>query len=176
MKRLLLLRHAKSAWDDPGLDDFERPLASRGVAAAPLVGRWLKAQDLAPDLVLCSPAVRAVETWELIAPLFGSGGQVKFEQGLYEAGAGAGGLLCRLHRLKEDPATLLLLGHNPALQELARTLCGTGEEKPMARLAKKFPTAAVAVIRFDVDAWADVAPGAGYLEAFETPKRLRKAA
>lgn len=172
MKRLLLLRHAKSSWDDPGLDDFDRPLAARGVAAAPLIGRWLVENDLAPDLVLSSPAVRAIETWELIAPLLGPEGQVKFEHGLY--GATPDELLERLQRVKEDPATLLLLGHNPALEMLAGRLVAGGAEKPLKRLAKQFPTAALALIRLDIDAWSDVADGRGTLEAFETPKRLKK--
>lgn len=171
MRRLVLLRHAKSSWDDPGLEDFDRPLAPRGEAAVPVTAGWLADRGLVPDLVLCSPAARAVETWERAAP-FLAVDRVKFETGLYAATAER--LLERLGRIVCDPATALLLGHNPALEALAARLAGDGEAKAAKRMAKKFPTAAVAVLRLDIDAWAEVADGCGYLEAFETPKRLQK--
>jgi phosphohistidine phosphatase len=172
MRRLLLLRHAKSSWDDPGLDDHDRPLAPRGRDAAPLIARHIAARGLTPDLVLSSPAARAVETWELVAPALGPEGAVRFEDGLYATTAGR--LLERLARLTETPRTLMLLGHNPELAALTARLTRDGEPAAIAQLAKKFPTAALAVIRLDIDSWADIADGCGYLEELATPKRLRK--
>lgn len=173
MKRLLLLRHAKSSWDDPGLDDVDRPLVPRGREAAPLVARHIAESGLAPDLVLCSPAARAVETWELVAPALGPEGHVRFEEGLYATTAGR--LLERIGRLAKAPATLMLLGHNPELAALTARLIRDGEPTAIAQLAKKFPTAALAVIRLDIDSWAEIADGCGYLEELTTPKRLKRA-
>lgn len=171
MKRLLLLRHGKSSWDDPDLADVDRPLARRGEKATPRVARYMAQNGLIPDLVLCSVAARAIETWQLVSPELGPDGRVKFERGLY--GTTAGRLLDRLRRLRDGPTTLMLLGHNPEIAALAARLCGDGRPKPMRRLAAKFPTAALAVIRLDIPAWTEVADGRGYLEAFETPKRLK---
>lgn len=172
MKRLLLLRHAKSDWADGGLDDFDRPLAPRGEAAAPVMGRYLKSRKLIPDLVLCSAAKRTRQTWDLVAPELKTAPEVRFRRGLYLAPPGR-----MLDALRKAPAavkTLMLIGHNPGMAGLALRLAGGGRKKALAALAEKFPTTALAVIDFDVADWDSVADGAGRLTAFVRPRDLTK--
>lgn len=170
MRHLLLLRHAKSAWDEPELADVDRPLAARGRKTAPLLAHWLDQQQLTPDLVLCSPARRVQETWELMRPVLGEGVPTKILRTLYLAGRSR--LLAALRRTPEDVRTLLLIGHNPGLAGLALSLSGVGREKALARMAKKFPTAGLAVISFDAEQWSTIGAGGGKLEAFVRPKDL----
>jgi phosphohistidine phosphatase len=171
MKTLLLLRHAKSSWDDPSLEDFDRPLAPRGEKAAPLMAAYLKKKGLRPDLVLCSPAARARQTWSLVAQSLGDKVEVKELQGLY---LGAPSRLLEAVRRAPDAATcVMLVGHNPGMEHLAMALAGpSSKPKAMAKLHAKFPTAALAEIEFDAAAWRDIAPGAGRLTRFIRPKDL----
>jgi phosphohistidine phosphatase len=176
MLTLILLRHAKSSWEGPGLSDFKRPLAKRGVKAAPEIGAALARLDLRPDLVLCSGAVRARETLALVLPAFGSQSPpVVYDDRLYMALPD--GLLAGLHAIKPDheghsPKHVMMVGHNPSFEELALMLVGDGPADELARLSEKFPTAAAAVITFDAESWAEVEPGAGRLNHFLTPRRL----
>jgi phosphohistidine phosphatase len=172
MKRtLLLLRHAKSSWDQPELADVDRPLATRGQEAAPLIARRIKAQKWQPDLVLCSHAERVRETWQLMAPVLGRSIECRTLRAIY---LGAPSRLQEaLRRATDEVETLMLIGHNPGLGRLAVSLCGAGPKKALARMQAKFPTAALAVIGFDVDHWREIAPGTGRLEAFVRPKDLR---
>jgi phosphohistidine phosphatase len=170
MRTLMLMRHAKSSWDQPQLDDLERPLARRGREAAPLIARSIKKNDWKPDLVVCSPAARAHETWQLMTPVLGDV-DCKTLRTIYPGAPGR--LLEVLRRVADDVETLMLIGHNPGLGRLAADLCGTGPKGPLERLRSKFPTAALAVIEFEVERWEEVAPGAGRLRAFVRPKDLR---
>jgi phosphohistidine phosphatase len=170
MKRILLLRHAKSSWGDAALGDFERPLAPRGVRAAETMAGYLVAEGLTPDLVLCSAARRTVETWNHLAGALGRKATVVIEPELYLAEAGA--LLDRLRAVPPDVATVLLIGHNPGMESLARILGGTGDAGARRRLATKFPTAALAVIDFDIAGWPDLAKRKGRLDRFITPKEI----
>lgn len=176
MLTLILLRHAKSSWDDPGLDDFDRPLAKRGRKAAPEVGSALARMGLRPDLVLCSTAVRTRQTLEIVLDELGPPApRVIFDERLYMATSDR--LIKRLHAVGADetgalPSTVMMVGHNPGLEELAIRLVGRGAAEDTARMSAKFPTAAVAVIAFDGDDWTALAPGEGRLEHFLTPKRL----
>jgi phosphohistidine phosphatase len=174
MLTLLLLRHAKSSWDDPGLADFDRPLAKRGKKAAPEIGAALAAKGLRPDLVLCSSAVRARETLDLVLKALGPPvPEVRLDEELYMAPPAL--LIARLRKHAADPTAprkVMLVGHNPGFEELARILAGSGDGDDCARLAEKFPTCAVAVIAFDTDSWSAVEPGAGRLANFLTPKHL----
>lgn len=172
MKTLLLLRHAKSDWSDGGLDDIDRPLAPRGRKAAPLIGRYLKDEDLIPDLVLCSTARRAQETWDLAAAELGRAVPVRFSKGLYAVSSAA--LLAAIRRVPDDCARLLLIGHNPEIEDLAHRLAGTGTAKVLASLAEKYPTGALAEIRFARDSWTKVGEGAGTLSRFVRPRDLDK--
>jgi phosphohistidine phosphatase len=169
MRRLLLLRHAKSSWDVPGLPDLERPLAPRGQQAAPQVAKLMAKRRWVPDLVLCSQAARVRETWELMAPLLGEI-PCKTLRTIYPGAPSR--LLMVLHRAPDEARTLLLIGHNPGLGAFATSLCGGGSKKDLARMSAKFPTAGLAVIDFDADRWSEVAGGAGKLEAFVRPKDL----
>jgi len=171
MKTLLLLRHAKSSWDDPSLEDFDRPLAPRGEKAAPLMAAYLKKKELRPDLVLCSPAARARQTWSLVAQSLGDKVKVKELQGLY---LGAPSRLLEAVRRAPDAAPcVMLVGHNPGMEHLAMALAGpSSKPKAMAKLHAKFPTAALAEIEFDAKSWKDLAHGTGRLKRLVQPKDL----
>ena len=168
MRRLMLLRHAKSDWPD-GVADIDRPLAPRGREAAPRMGAYLAAEGLLPDQVLVSPARRARETFDLVAPSLG-GATVREEPRIYEAPAAR--LLQVAREGEADARALLLVGHNPGFEDLARRLVGHGDRYAFARLSAKYPTAGLAVIDFAVKAWSEIGPGAGRLDRFVTPGTL----
>jgi len=176
MLTLTLLRHAKSSWDQPALDDHERPLAKRGKKAAPEIGAALAAMGLRPDLVLCSGAARARATLDLVLKkLGGPVPEVVYDDAIYMATPNA--LLARLRRVGpgaagETPRHVMLVGHNPGLEELALLLVGSGAADDTARMTEKFPTAAVAVVGFNAESWAAIKPDSGRLEHFLTPKQL----
>jgi phosphohistidine phosphatase len=171
-RRLVLLRHAKSAW--PDVPDSERPLNDRGRRDAPVVGRWLQSSGYVPDVVLCSTANRTRETWELLAPELDADPPVRFEQRIYEASA-----LSLLHLLREagnGHRTVLLIGHNPGLAELAIGIAQMADGpagEPLQRVREKFPTAAVAVLDFQGE-WADLTPGEVRMTDFAFPRELRR--
>lgn len=171
MKTLYLLRHAKSSWDHHGLSDFERPLAPRGERAAPRVARYMKEEGLIPAVVLCSTARRARETWALMEDELGGTAHVTFLDSLYGAGPGRMLEVARIHA--EDRSPVMLVGHNPGMEELAHALAGSGPEAELQTMGHKYPTAAVAVLDFDVASWSDVAPGMGVLRRFVRPRDLR---
>jgi phosphohistidine phosphatase len=164
-RRLMLLRHAKSDW--PDVPDVDRPLAKRGRRDAPAVGRWLRGRGYRPDTVICSVARRTRQTWDLVAPELGGSPSVTFEPRAY--GASALTLLYLLRELPGTCRTALLIGHNPAIEDLATHLA----EAPDAASAPglRFPTAAVAVLEFTGD-WPDLAPGHAHLLAFATPATM----
>lgn len=170
MRTLMLMRHAKSSWDQPELDDVDRPLAPRGHEAAPLMARYIKQSRWQPDLVLCSHAERVRATWQLMTPVLGRSVDCKTLRTIY---LGAPSRLLETLRRADGVETLMLIGHNPGLGRLAVSLCGTGPKKALARMRNRFPTAALAVIDFDVDGWSEVTPGAGQLRAFVRPKDLK---
>jgi len=170
MLTLSLLRHAKSSWDDPTLADFDRPLSKRGETAAPRMGAYMAAQGLRPDLVLCSPAVRARQTLDLVLSHLSGGPTVIYENAFYLAAPSV--FLARIRKIEADVHHALIVGHDPGIQGLALELCHTGKAKALTALRGKFPTAALAVISFQVGAWAKVAPGKGRLDRFVTPKSL----
>ena len=167
MRRLYLLRHAKSSWDDPDVEDHDRPLAPRGRKATKLLARHLRSQRIVPDLVLCSTARRARETLEGIASALGDDVPVRFEPELY--GASDAGLLARLSAVADSMESLMLIGHNPAIQMLTLSLAGGGEE--LASVERKYPTGALATLRFQ-GSWRDLEPGAATLTAFVKPRDL----
>jgi phosphohistidine phosphatase len=168
MRRLMLLRHAKSA-RPPGVADIERPLAPRGRDAAGRMGAYLRGEALFPDIALVSSSRRTRETWDLVAPAL-DGVEARFEPRIYEAPEAR--LLAVVREVEPDVRTLLMIGHNPGFEDLATRLVGQGDRSASERLSEKFPTAALAVIDFDADSWAGVAAGAGRLERFVTPKTL----
>ncbi len=169
VRTLYLLRHAKSDSGARGLRDFDRPLAPRGRQAAPRMAAYMRDQGLAPDLVLASAAARARETWELMAPEFGGDTPVVFEDALYLAGPRP--LLDRLRRIG-DAARVLLIGHNPGLHSLSLQLGIEGEPDALAEMARKYPTAALAEIAFEMDHWDQIARHRGRLMRFVRPRAL----
>ena len=169
-KRLILLRHAKSAWDNPSTADFERPLSNRGRKAAPVVGAYLGRHGLVPGLVLTSSAKRAVETLDLLSAGWQTKPSVRKLKTLYLAMPRE--MLRRVQTVGKEPDCVMLVGHNPGIADLANWLCSQGKAEQRASLARKFPTGAVAVIEFDVDDWAEVDAETGTLVAFVTPKQI----
>jgi phosphohistidine phosphatase len=165
MATLYLLRHAKSSWDDPGLPDRERPLAPRGRRDANLLAAYLVRERIAPELILCSPAVRTRQTLELVRPP----GRVAFLDALY--GASCDELLKRLRSLPETVASVMLIGHNPGLQELALDLASGGAG--LERLEAKFPTAALATLTIAAGPWSRLASDDATLTGYVVPKQLR---
>jgi phosphohistidine phosphatase len=173
MLRLLILRHAKSDWGQPGQPDMERPLAPRGERAAALMGRVLSADDLCPDRVLVSPARRTRETLAGVLPGLGrQAPAIVTISGLYEPPTG--NYQAAIAANGGDAHRLLVVGHNPASHATALLFSGKGERMALSDLASKFPTAALAVIDFDADAWTDIQPRSGRLAAFLTPRAVAR--
>ncbi len=169
MKTLLLLRHAKSDWSDPCLADFDRPLASRGRKAAARMAAWMQERGWLPDRVLCSPARRAIETWNLAAPHLACDPEVRSQRTLYLASPAQ--ILRQVRHTPEHCKNVLVIGHNPGLEELCRGLAGPkSNEKALDRLAEKFPTAALARVRCAVDGWGRFDPDSARLTHLLRPK------
>jgi phosphohistidine phosphatase len=177
VKRLLLLRHAKSAPGDARASDAQRALNERGRADAPRMGGVMHRSRYVPDLVLCSSAKRTVETWQRLAPELESAPEPSFLDSLYLAAFKS---ILKIVRSASDSATVaLVIGHNPGLEEcavaLARPAVTPEEHERRTALETKFPTCALAVLDFDVAHWRDIAPGGGALTDFVRPKDLRDA-
>jgi len=169
LRTLYLLRHAKSSWAEPALADQSRPLAPRGRRDAKRIARHLVQLEIQPELVLCSSAVRTRETLERIRIARGGGSTVRLEDELY--GASAEQLLARIRLVPEAIASVMLIGHNPGLRDLALFLVEDGVD--LARLEEKFPTAALATLTIPGGAWSRVEPGDAVLTAYIVPKQLR---
>ncbi len=165
MRRLILMRHAKSSWAEAGQRDLDRPLNKRGRRSAALVGGWLKGKRCLPDHALVSSARRTQETWAGVVSAAGAA-PTSYLPELYHAGPDA--LLEALHRAP-DVAAVLVLGHQPGIGAFARQLLVAS---PDSADFAKFPTAAVAIVDFDLDAWRDVGWGSGTLVDFVVPRRL----
>lgn len=170
VKTVYLLRHAKSSWDQPNLADHDRPLAPRGEKAAPIMGRHLAEAGLVPERVLCSTAVRARQTWEAVAPALSPAPEVAYRRDIYDADAGD--LVRLLRELPDAVESVMLVGHNPAMEDLADMLVDGGDAQARKQMASKFPTAALAHIALDTANWAAVAPRAGRLARFIRPKDM----
>ena len=167
--RLFVLRHAKSAWTNSQLADQDRTLAPRGRRAAELLAAHIGALDPAPDLVLSSSARRAQETIEPLLPRLPDGTEVLVEEDLY--GAPAATIVGRLREVAETTPSVLVVGHNPGLEDLVRGLGTEGHPELIDRVRTKFPTGALATLTFD-GAWKDLGSGAARLEAFVVPGDL----
>ncbi len=176
MRTVTLLRHAKSSWAATPAGsappaDKARPLAPRGLRDAPRMAAWMAAHGIRPELVLCSTAVRARQTLELVQDaVLAAEGTVTFRDELYLAEAED--LIEIVRNLAEGVHHVMLVGHDPGMHEAAQLLIGAGDIAMRRLLADKFPTAAAAVIDFKVRHWRDIAPGEGRLRLFMAPKRL----
>jgi phosphohistidine phosphatase len=170
LKTLTLLRHAKSGWDDPVARDFDRPLNAKGRKAAEVMGRHLKGLDLGFDHIVASPARRVQETIAEVAAGYGAPIDPAWDKRLYLASAAT-----LLDVARETPAEadrLLMIGHNPGLEDFVLMLLGGGDPALVRAAEAKYPTATFAALTFDVDHWADVAPAAGTLTRFIRPRDL----
>lgn len=173
MKTILLLRHAKSAWGQPGLDDHDRPLNRRGERAAEAMAEHIVHNAPRPDLILCSTAVRTRQTLApLVHRLATPAPPIALEKGLYLASEPE--LLVRLRAVPEEARTVLLIGHNEGIGELANALAGDGDPATLARLREKFPTGTLAILRLGESPWQNLVPGAAELLAFVRPRDISK--
>jgi phosphohistidine phosphatase len=163
MKKLLLLRHAKSSWEDTTLPDFERPLNERGRRAAPLIGEFMRERQLRPELVICSPAKRTRETIALVLAASRLETETRYDERIYEATLPR--LLEVVSQIADDRTEVLLVGHNPGFENLLERLTGESE---------RMPTAALARITLDADKWTEAAAKGGRLEWLVTAKELAK--
>jgi phosphohistidine phosphatase len=164
LKRLLLLRHAKSSLGDASLADFDRPLNERGTEAASFVGRFMRKRKLNPDLVLCSPAERARQTAALVAEAAKLAAPTRFDERIYEATPAR--LAEVVSQVEDGMDEILLVGHNPGLEGLLELL--TGESRHL-------PTATLAGVALDVEKWSKLREGAGSIEFFVKPKEIEGA-
>ena len=175
MKRLILLRHAKAVPSSPDLDDRDRRLADRGRSDAIRMGQFLKEESCVPDLVLCSTALRTRETLDLVSPQLGTTPVVRHLPELYLARWLT--IINLIRQVREKAETLLVVGHNPGLEEAARRLArppgDTKARKLHQLLESEYPTACISVFEFDVDGWSAVERGEGDLTVFVRPKDLR---
>lgn len=170
MKQIFLMRHAKSSWDDPSLEDIDRPLSKRGRRAGKAMAGYFRKAGLAPETVLCSTSVRARQTLDLLHPVLGET-PVLFDDRLYEAAAGT--LLARLQELPDDCASVLVIGHNPGLERLAHHLAGDqGEPEALARMAVKYPTGALAALSSSIKDWSALKVESCRLDGFTCPADL----
>ncbi len=161
-RRLILTRHAKSAWDDPLVADHDRPLNSRGRAAAAELGQWLGSRDYLPDQVLCSSAQRTRETWEEAARGLGQAVSPEISDPLYQASPD---LMMALLR-RATGTCVMVLGHNPGIAEFAALMAA---EPPHHPDFGRYPTSATLVVDFEIASWADLAPARGSVLDFFVP-------
>jgi phosphohistidine phosphatase len=163
MKNLLLLRHAKSSWEDSSLPDFERPLNGRGRSAAPLVGKFMRERKLRPDLVISSPAQRARETIALVLEAARIETELRYDERIYEASAAR--LVEVISQVEDDKREVMLVGHNPGFENLLKLLTGETE---------RVPTAALSRIILNSEKWNEAGARGGRLEWLVKPKELAK--
>jgi phosphohistidine phosphatase len=161
VKRLHVLRHAKSSWGEPDLPDHERPLAPRGRRAAARIAEHMRSEGIAPALVLCSTALRTRQTLAALLPVLGGDVEIRLEGALY--GAGVDQVVTRLREVDESLPGVLVIGHNPTLHGLALTLTGRGDA------LDRFPTGALATLAFTTP-WSGLAEGGAELEGLFLPR------
>lgn len=170
MKTIYLLRHAKSSWKDTGLPDIDRPLNKRGKQAAEAMADYMNRGKMRPDLILCSAAKRTRATLERLIRKLGPDIPVVVDEAFYHAEAGE--LLRRLQGLEPGVRSVMIVGHNPTIEDLAHRLAGGGDKNALQRMAVKFPTAALAVLSADIMDWRDLRPGDARLDSFTCARDL----
>jgi phosphohistidine phosphatase len=170
MKRLAVLRHAKSSWDDPNLKDFDRPLNGRGRKSAKAVGKELKRRKMRFDFVIASPAVRVRETLDELFKGYSETLDVHFDDRIYETSEET--LLEIVRGLPDDVKQPLLVGHNPGLERLIKMLTHDDDQGLRSHIKHKFPTGAVAVVNLPASSWAGVATRSGEIAELILPREL----
>ena len=171
MLKLLLLRHAKSSWNDPDHSDQQRPLNKRGIAAAPQMGSYIAKHNLTPTLILSSTATRARQTTQFVSEQFSDEIETRFIEDLYSF-SGYPGALNIIRNNGDQQSPLMVVGHNPTLEELADELIAAGNSTARAVMNQKYPSAGLAIIDFNVTKWADIQTSMGILVDFIRPKDL----
>lgn len=171
MKRLGLYRHAKSSWDDPRARDFDRPLNDRGRRGAAAMGRHIREFGAHWDQIVSSPAVRCAETVEIGYQAIGQTYSVNWDRRIYLASSAI--LLDLLREVEGDPASLLMVGHNPGLEDLIFDLVPDDGTSPLRDIVEeKFPTATFAVLELDIASWANADLRCGRLIHLTRPRDL----
>ncbi len=171
MKTLYLLRHGKSQPPDFNTDDFDRSLNERGVYDCEIIGQWLTSKQSKIDKIVVSGARRTRETHERLVETFQTKATVELEEALYLARSEF--LRGFVRRLEDDLQSVMLIGHNPGMHELAFDLCKNKKDTVASELQEKFPTCALAVIQFHVESWGLIESGEGKLIHFITPRMLK---
>lgn len=166
MKTILLMRHAKSDWDDPDLDDFDRPLAKRGLEDAPRMGKALAKLGRLPSRIVSSPARRAIQTAELFAEGAGWKGKISVDANLYSAPGDA--WVRALRALPDDAESALVVAHSPGCEEAAALLLGARTANPV-----RFPTGATLCAEAEIESWSRLRPGGATLQWFLIPKVVK---
>jgi phosphohistidine phosphatase len=169
MRRLMLLRHAKTERAQPGERDRDRKLTKRGRNDAPMIGAYMAHHDLVPDLALVSPATRAQETWTLLADCFAKTPKTVSEERIYNADPQK---LIDVLAETEGAKSLVLVGHNPGLHDLAAQLIASGDVEARERIAEGLPTSGLIVIDLAFDDWSRLHPHSGRLERFVSPRLI----
>ena len=172
MRRLLLLRHAKTERSEPGQRDRDRKLMARGRADAPVIGAYMARHRLAPDFVLVSPVTRAEETWALVAAALGKPPRLARDARIYNASPQT---LIEVIGETRDARALLVVGHNPGLHDLAVQLIASGDVEARERINEKLPTSGLVVIEFPYDDWSRLHRSSGRLERFVSPRLIAEA-
>jgi phosphohistidine phosphatase len=171
MKTLGLFRHAKSDWHDPRARDFDRPLNKRGLKGAALMGKYIVEHSLFWDRIIASPAVRVAQTVEIGAQASGISPNLRWDRRIYLASSAT--LLDLLREQEGDPSAILMVGHNPGLEDLIFDLVPDDGSSPLRDIVEeKFPTAAFAVLEMDIDDWADLTEGRARLTHLVRPRDL----
>ena len=169
MKQLYILRHAKSDYP-AGTDDHERPLNKRGEKACKLMGKYIQENNIAPQAILCSDATRTTQTAKNIMRAAGIQNPISFSKTLYLATPGE--ILKEIAKVDDSIESVLIVAHNPGVEQLARLLTAAGDAESIARLKEKYPTAALACFSIDATSWKEINPASGNLDKFITPKML----
>lgn len=172
MRRLLLLRHAKTERPVSGERDRDRELTARGRADAPVIGAYMAQHRLVPDLALVSPVTRAEETWILIAEAFKKTPRAVKDERIYNATTET---LVQIISAAGDARTLLVVGHNPGLHDLAVQLIASGDVETRERVEEKLPTCGLVVLDFTFDDWSSLHDNSGRLERFVSPRLIAEA-
>lgn len=170
MKKLYLLRHAKSSWEASDVPDHDRPLAARGERAALLMGRYMAQTGLVPDLILCSTALRSVQTRALAVSQWDTVPPTEYDRSLYLNGKRA--ILQCLARVDDEVGSVLVIAHNPDLQDLTLALSSHGNGALRQQAQAKFPSGALAVLHLPVHHWSEILASHGSLVDLALPKEL----
>ena len=171
MRTLIFLRHAKSSWALPGVDDFDRPLNERGNKAAPKMANWLISKSIKPDVIICSSAKRTSETLAHIQPAFDQSTATIMEPNLYLASSER--LFESAAALDDTVQTAMLLGHNPGMHDAALSALTAANRRESGEMRSRFPTCACAIISLPINRWSEITTDIGELNAYMTPRGLK---